>query len=62
LSVAKVPQGGNYKTVLNSDHVNFGRFGRGEDKMTYPTVNLYREHFLSVYPPARVFGDEEGGR
>ncbi|MEQ8415009.1 MAG: alpha amylase C-terminal domain-containing protein [Imperialibacter sp.] len=50
----KVPQGGDYKIVLNSDHAKFGGFGRVDDKMTYPTVNLYGEHFLSVYLPARV--------
>ena len=50
----RVPQGGDYKIVLNSDRAEFGGFGRIDDKMTYPTVNLYGEHFLSVYLPARV--------
>ena len=50
----KVPAGGEYKIVLNSDKPEFGGFGRVDDRMKYPTTNLFGEQFLSVYLPARV--------
>lgn len=50
----KVPGDGEYKIVLNSDRPEFGGFGRVDDRMNYPATNLFGEHFLSVYLPARV--------
>tara|TARA_Y100001972_G_C7667339_1_gene337887 strand:+ start:2326 stop:4344 length:2019 start_codon:yes stop_codon:yes gene_type:complete len=50
----KIPQSGHYQIVLNSDNPDFGGFGRIDDKMTYPSVTLFGENFLSVYLPSRV--------
>ena len=51
----KVPGGCcKYKIVLNSDSAKYGGHDRIDDKMTYPTVALFGEHFLSVYLPSRV--------
>ncbi|MEQ9305781.1 MAG: alpha amylase C-terminal domain-containing protein, partial [Marinoscillum sp.] len=50
----KVPEAGKYKIVLNSDKEIFGGHERIDDEMTYPTVTLFGEHFLSVYLPNRV--------
>ena len=50
----RVPAAGKYKVMLNSDASEYGGFNRIDDKMSYPTVTLFGEHFLSVYLPARV--------
>ena len=50
----KVPAKGDYKIILNTDKTKYGGFGRVDDGMTYPTVSLFGEHFLSVYLPSRV--------
>ena len=50
----KVPAKGDYKIILNTDNPEYGGFGRVDDGMTYPTVSLFGEHFLSVYLPSRV--------
>lgn len=50
----RVPEAGKYKIMLNTDHERFGGHGRIDDEMTYPTVTLFGEHFLSVYLPNRV--------
>ena len=50
----KVPSSGKYEVVLNSDKKEFGGFDRVDDGMTYPTVTLFGEHFLSVYLPNRT--------
>ncbi len=50
----KIPECGHYQIVLNSDNPDFGGFGRIDDKMTYPSVTLFGENFLSVYLPSRV--------
>ncbi|MFY0608672.1 MAG: alpha amylase C-terminal domain-containing protein [Cyclobacteriaceae bacterium] len=50
----KVPEAGKYQIVLNSDKADFGGYSRIDDEMTYPTVTLFGEHFLSVYLPSRV--------
>lgn len=50
----KVPAAGKYKILLNSDASEYGGFNRIDDKMSYPTVTLFGEHFLSVYLPNRV--------
>lgn len=50
----KVPKSGKYKIVLNSDKKEYGGFNRVDDGMTYPTVTLFGEHFLSVYMPNRT--------
>ncbi len=50
----KVPSKGDYRIVLNTDKKEFGGFGRVDDGMTYPSVSLFGEHFLSVYLPNRV--------
>jgi len=50
----KVPVPGKYKIILNSDKGEFGGHDRIDDEMTYPTVALFGEHFLSVYLPSRV--------
>jgi len=50
----KVAASGRYEVVLNSDKKEFGGFDRVDDGMTYPTVTLFGEHFLSVYLPNRT--------
>ncbi|MEM9324081.1 MAG: alpha amylase C-terminal domain-containing protein [Bacteroidota bacterium] len=50
----KVPNKGNYQIILNTDHPDYGGFGRVDDGMTYPCVSIFGEHFLSVYLPNRV--------
>lgn len=50
----KVPQEGKYQIILNSDKSEYGGYDRIDDQMTYPTVNLFGETFLSVYLPSRV--------
>lgn len=50
----RVPTQGKYKIILNSDQSAFGGFDRIDDQMTYPSVTLFGEHFLSVYLPSRV--------
>jgi 1,4-alpha-glucan branching enzyme len=50
----KVPASGKYEVLLNSDKKAFGGFDRVDDGMTYPTVTLFGEHFLSVYLPNRT--------
>ena len=50
----KVPAAGKYKVVLNSDSAEYGGFDRIDDEMSYPTVTLFGEHFLSLYLPSRV--------
>ncbi|MFZ9044783.1 MAG: alpha amylase C-terminal domain-containing protein [Cyclobacteriaceae bacterium] len=50
----KVAASGKYEVVLNSDKKEFGGFDRVDDGMTYPTVTLFGEHFLSVYLPNRT--------
>ena len=50
----RVPKAGKYKIVLNSDKSEFGGFGRIDDVMSYPTVSLFGEYFLSIYLPSRV--------
>ena len=50
----KVPSGGQYKIILNSDSAQFGGQARIDDDMTYPSVKLFGECFLSVYLPSRV--------
>ena len=50
----KVPEAGKYKVVLNSDSAEYGGFDRIDDEMSYPTVTLFGEHFLSIYLPSRV--------
>lgn len=50
----RVPKAGNYKIILNSDNTEYGGHERIDDKMSYPTVTLFGEHFLSVYLPNRV--------
>ncbi len=49
----RIPKGGKYKIVLNSDAERFGGFGRVDDVMAYPSVCLFGEHFLSLYTPSR---------
>ncbi len=50
----RVPNPGKYKVVLNSDRSQFGGFDRVDDEMSYPTVTLFGEHFLSLYVPSRT--------
>ncbi|WP_258103112.1 alpha amylase C-terminal domain-containing protein [Marinoscillum sp. MHG1-6] len=50
----RVPEKGKYKIILNSDKKEYGGFDRLDDAMTYPTVTLFGEHFLSIYLPSRV--------
>lgn len=50
----RVPSQGKYKIILNSDKSEFGGHERIDDAMTYPTVTIFGEHFLSVYLPNRV--------
>ncbi len=50
----RVPSKGNYRVILNTDAEAFGGFGRVDDGMTYPSVSIFGEHFLSVYLPNRV--------
>ncbi len=50
----RVPSPGKYKIVLNSDREEFGGFARIDDEMSYPTVTLFGEHFLSLYVPCRT--------
>jgi 1,4-alpha-glucan branching enzyme len=50
----KVPDGGQYQIILNSDKKEFGGHERIDDQMVYPTVKLFGECFLSVYLPSRV--------
>lgn len=50
----RVPAAGKYKILLNSDKAAYGGHNRIDDAMTYPTVTLFGEHFLSIYLPARV--------
>lgn len=50
----KAPSAGKYKIVLNSDSAEYGGFDRIDDEMSYPTVTLFGEHFLSLYLPSRV--------
>jgi 1,4-alpha-glucan branching enzyme len=50
----RVPSKGKYQIILNSDMSEYGGFNRIDDAMSYPTVTLFGEHFLSVYLPSRV--------
>ena len=50
----KVPKGGRYRVILNSDAEQYGGFGRVDDVMIYPSVCLFGEHFLSVYSTSRT--------
>ena len=50
----KVDHAGKYAIISNSDHKDFGGFGRVDDEMSYPTVTLFGEHFLSIYVPSRT--------
>lgn len=50
----KIPDSGKFKIILNSDSGNYGGFGRVDDIMTYPSVCLFGEHFLSIYLPSRT--------
>lgn len=50
----RVPKAGKYKIILNSDKSEYGGYDRIDDQMTYPSVTLFGEHFLSVYLPNRV--------
>lgn len=50
----KVPESGHYQIMLNTDRKEFGGFDRVDDGMTYPTVTLFGEHFVSIYLPNRV--------
>lgn len=50
----RVAEKGKYKIILNSDKGQYGGFDRIDDAMSYPTVTLFGEHFLSVYLPSRV--------
>jgi 1,4-alpha-glucan branching enzyme len=50
----KVPAAGMYRIALNSDRKEFGGFDRVDDDMSYRTVSLFGEYFLSVYLPSRV--------
>jgi len=50
----KVEESGKYKIILNSDAKDFGGFERIDDEMSYPSVCLFGEHFLSIYIPSRV--------
>jgi len=50
----RVPEGGNYKIILNSDDSEFGGFNRVDSSIEYPTANLLGENFLSVYSPNRT--------
>ncbi|MEP4533471.1 MAG: alpha amylase C-terminal domain-containing protein [Cyclobacteriaceae bacterium] len=50
----RVPEKGKYKIILNSDKSEYGGFDRIDDQMSYPTVTLFGDHFLSVYLPSRV--------
>lgn len=49
----RVPKMGKYQIILNSDKKEFGGFERIDDGMTYPTVTLFGEHFISIYLPNR---------
>lgn len=50
----KVPSAGKYNIILNSDQKKFGGFDRIDDGMSYPTVSLFGDDFLSIYLPNRV--------
>ena len=50
----RVPRQGHYQILLNSDKPAYGGFDRVDDGMTYPTVTLFGEHFLSLYLPNRT--------
>lgn len=50
----RVPEAGKYQVILNSDQEQYGGYDRIDDKMSYPTVTLFGEHFLSIYLPSRV--------
>jgi len=50
----KVPNPGHYQILINSDRKEFGGFDRIDDGMSYPTVTLFGEHFVSIYLPNRV--------
>jgi 1,4-alpha-glucan branching enzyme len=50
----RVPKAGKYEILLNSDKEIYGGFGRVDDGMKYPTVNIFGDCFLSVYLPNRV--------
>ncbi|MDH5609715.1 MAG: alpha amylase C-terminal domain-containing protein [Cyclobacteriaceae bacterium] len=49
----QVPVAGRYQIILNSDQREFGGHDRIDDALTYPTVTLFGDHFLSVYLPNR---------
>lgn len=50
----KVEECAKYEILLNSDAAAFGGFDRIDDEMSYPSVCLFGEHFLSIYIPSRV--------
>lgn len=50
----RVEKSGKYKVLLNSDSSKYGGFNRVDEVMSYPTVTLFGEHFLSVYLPNRT--------
>ena len=50
----RLEQKGEYQIILNSDSAKYGGFNRVDDVMTYPTVSLFGEHFLSTYLPNRT--------
>ncbi|REE00560.1 alpha amylase C-terminal domain-containing protein [Marinoscillum furvescens] len=50
----RVPKAGKYQVILNSDRGEYGGHDRIDDEMSYPTVTLFGEHFLSIYLPNRV--------
>ncbi len=50
----QVEECGKYQIILNSDAERFGGFNRIDDEMSYPSVCLFGEHYLSIYIPSRV--------
>ncbi len=50
----RIPLEGEFRIILNSDRPEFGGFDRIDENISYPSVEILGEQFLSVYLPSRV--------
>jgi 1,4-alpha-glucan branching enzyme len=50
----RVPRGGRYEVILNTDNKKFGGHGRLDETISYPTDERGNEHFLRIYATNRT--------